>query len=176
MTRRTNRLTLTALMTAALCIAGPLTLPIGPVPVSITSAVVMLAALLLGGRIAAASCAVYLLLGLVGLPVFSGFTGGAGQLVGPTGGFLAGYLPLAAVAGTVCARTDSRLLQAAGCIAGMALLYALGTAWFCLQAQVGVQAAMTVCVVPFLPFDAVKLAVVIGVGSRMKRRLKALGA
>ena len=171
MTHRSTRLPLLAVMTALMCIAGPLTLPIGPVPVSLLSAVVMLAAMLLGGRMAAASCGAYLLLGMVGLPVFGGFTGGVGHFAGPTGGFLAGYLPLALIAGAVCSRTDSRLLQGLSLAGGTAALYGLGTAWYCLQAGVSIPAALAVCVLPFLPFDAMKLALVLMVGPRLRRAL-----
>lgn len=167
MRKRTSRLTVMAVMTALLCIAGPLTLPVGPVPVSLFSAVLMLAAMLLGGRMAAGSCAAYLLLGLIGLPVFSGFTGGAGRLAGPTGGYLAGYLPMAAIAGALCRRTDKRLFQGLSLAAGTAVLYALGTAWYCLQAGVSVPAALTVCVLPFLPFDAAKIVFVLTLAPRL---------
>ena len=99
----TRRMTLTAMLTAMLCLLGPLTLPLGPVPLSLTTALLMLMGLLLGGGKATLCCAVYLLMGLVGLPVFSGFSGGAGALLGPTGGFLLGYLPMTALCGFVCA-------------------------------------------------------------------------
>lgn len=175
MPNRTRKLTLMALMTALLCIAGPLTLPIGPVPVSLLSGVLMLTAMLLGGRMAAGSCGAYLLLGFVGLPVFSGFTGGAGRLLGPTGGFLVGYLPLAAIGGAACSRTERRILQGLALAAGTAVLYALGTAWYCLQSGVEVSSALAVCVLPFLPFDALKLALVLAIGPGLKRRLKSGG-
>lgn len=171
MKQRTTRLTLMALMSALMCIAGPLTLPIGPVPVSLLSAALMLAAMLLGGRMAAAACGVYLLLGLIGLPVFSGFTGGVGQLIGPTGGFLAGYLPMTGLAGAMCSRTDRRLLQGLALAAGTALLYALGTAWFCLQSGADVAAALAVCVLPFLPFDALKIALALAIGPRLRKAI-----
>lgn len=80
----TKTLTLTAVLTALLCLAGPVTLPVGPIPLSLTTAVLMLMALLLGER-ALLCCGLYLLLGLLGLPVFSGFTGGLAALSGLPG-------------------------------------------------------------------------------------------
>lgn len=156
----TRTLTLTAVMTAILCIIGPLTIPIGPVPVSLVSMVLMLIAAMLGARRSALSCGLYLLLGLVGMPVFSGFTGGVGMLAGPTGGFLLGYLPLTALTGTAYARTDRRMVHIAAMAAGTLLLYALGTAWYCLQADAAPAAAIAVCVLPFIPVDACKIAAV----------------
>ena len=75
----------TALMAAALCVLGPLSVPIGAIPISLSNFVICLTAWLLGPKFGTLSVAVYLLIGLVGVPVFSGFTGGMGRLLGPTG-------------------------------------------------------------------------------------------
>ena len=99
-------MTLTGLMAAVLCVLGPVSLVIGvsPVPISLGTLAVCLAAAVLGPRLGTLSCLLYLLLGLAGLPVFTGYTGGAGKLMGPTGGYLIGYLPLALTAGFAAAR------------------------------------------------------------------------
>ena len=81
-----------AIMAALMCILGPLSIPIGPVPVSLTNLVVLLAAVLLGAKLSTVSAVVYILLGLVGLPVFSGFQGGVAKLAGPTGGYIIGFI------------------------------------------------------------------------------------
>ena len=171
----TRRMTLTAMLTAMLCLLGPLTLPLGPVPLSLTTALLMLMGLLLGGGKATLCCAVYLLMGLVGLPVFSGFSGGAGALLGPTGGFLLGYLPMTALCGFVCARQVHRLVQLGALLAGTALLYLTGTAWYCWQSGAESSAALAVCVLPFLPGDAVKIIAVLTGGNAVKTRLKKAG-
>lgn len=171
----TRHLTLTAMLTALLCITGPLTLPLGPIPLSLTTAVLMLMALLLGPGRAALCCGVYLLTGLIGLPVFSGFTGGLASLVGPSGGFLLGYLPMTALCGLVCGRTENRLVHFAGFAAGTLLLYGLGTGWYAWQAGASLPAAATVCVLPFLPGDALKIAAVLTGGSAVRARLKKAG-
>ncbi len=168
----TRQLTITAMLTALLCIAGPVTLPLGPVPLSLTTAVLMLMALLLGGTRATLCGAVYLLMGIVGLPVFSGFTGGAGALIGPTGGFLLGYPLLTALCGFLCTRWTGRIPQLCAFLAGTALLYLTGTAWYCWQTGTDVSAALAVCVLPFLPGDAAKIAAVLTGGHAIKRRLK----
>ena len=168
-------MTLTAMLTALLCIVGPLTLPIGPVPLSLTTAVLMLMALLLGGRRATLCCAVYLLIGGVGLPVFSGFTGGMGALLGPTGGFLLGYPVLTALCGFICSRTRHRGLHLLGMLAGTALLYLLGASWYCWQSGTTLHAALITCVLPFLPGDAVKIAAVLIGGNAVKSRLDRSG-
>lgn len=167
----TRHMTLTAMLTALLCILGPLTLPLGPVPLSLTTALLMGMGLLLGARRAVLCCAVYLLMGAAGLPVFAGFTGGVGTLLGPTGGFLLGYLPMTALCGFVCVRTQKRPLQLLGLLAGTALLYLTGTLWYGHQAGVRMEAALTACVLPFLPGDALKIAAVLILGNAVKTRL-----
>lgn len=168
----TKTLTLTAILTAVLCICGPLALPIGPVPISLTSGVLMLIALLLGMGRSTLCCAVYLLLGLVGLPVFSSFRAGMSVLAGPTGGYLVGFLPMTAICGYFCARTNKRTLQAAALAGATALLYIIGTAWFVYQTGKTLPVALGACVLPFLPGDALKILLVVSGGNLLKARLK----
>ncbi len=163
-------LTLTALLAAILCICGPLTLPLGPAPLSLTTAVLMLMALLLGPKRSAQCCGLYLTLGLVGLPVFSGFTGGVGALLGPTGGFLLAYLP-ATLLWAWGLRASNPLRQGIACLLGHALLYALGTAWYVLQSGAAWGAAMAVCILPFLPGDALKIVFLLTQGNDVKARI-----
>ena len=168
----TRTLTLTAVLTAMLCILGPVTLPLGAVPLSLTTALLMLMALLLGTKRALICCLLYLLLGLLGLPVFSGFRGGVGVLLGPTGGFLLGYIPLTYCCGVVCERTQRRSLQALAFLLGTALLYLTGAAWYAHQAGVDFSAALPVCVLPFIPGDALKILAVLTWGNAVKTRLQ----
>ena len=84
----TYQMSVTALMAAAMCVLGPLTVPIGAVPISLANFVICLTAWLLGPKFGTLSVAVYLLIGLVGVPVFSGYGAGIAKLAGPTGGYL----------------------------------------------------------------------------------------
>lgn len=170
----TRSMTLTAMLTALLCILGPVTLPVGAVPVSMTTAALMLIALLLGPGRACLCCGVYLGIGLLGVPVLSGFSGGLGALLGPTGGFLLGYLPMTALCG-FSARTSSRLRQLTAFAAGNLLLYLSGTTWYVVQAGTEFLPALGVCVLPFLPGDVLKLAAVLTGGNAIRTRLKRAG-
>ena len=89
----TKQLTLVGVMTAVTCILGPFSIPLpfSPVPISFTNLAVYLTVYVLGMKFGTISFITYLLLGAVGLPVFSAFTGGIGKLAGPTGGYLIGY-------------------------------------------------------------------------------------
>ena len=86
-----------ALMAAVMCIAGPLAVPIGPVPITLTNLVIYIAVGVLGTAQGTISYCLYLLLGMVGLPVFSGYAGGLGKLAGPTGGYLIGFIAMALI-------------------------------------------------------------------------------
>ena len=97
----TQQMALVAIMTALTCILAPFSLPIGPVPISLTNLVIYFSLYLLGWKLGTLSYVIYLLIGLVGVPVFSGFTAGPAKLFGPTGGYLIGFIPMAIIAGIV---------------------------------------------------------------------------
>ena len=158
-------LTSAALLTTIFCILAPHTLylPFSPVGITIGSFLVYLTGLLLGPRLGCISIALYLCMGFLGLPVFSGYTAGAGVLFGPTGGFLLGYLPCVATVGwfVKIGYGGKRGLFSffAGTIAGTFLLYVCGALWF-VSVYGGTSSfwdAVRVCVVPFLLFDGIKI-------------------
>ena len=172
----TSALTAAAMMAAVLCVLGPLSVPVGPVPVAMANFGVSLAAWLLGPRYGALSVAAYLLLGAVGAPVFAGAGAGAAVLFGPTGGYLIGYLAQALIGGWAVERSGGRMLWSGlGLAAGVAVSYAFGTAWFILQMGCTLPYALTVCVLPFIPFDAAKVALASVLGSILRRALHRAG-
>ncbi len=174
---KTYRLALIGVMTAILCILGPLSipLPISPVPLSLTNFAVLLAVFLLGWKWGTVSCGVYLLLGIVGVPVFSGFSGGPAKLLGPTGGYLIGFLFLAAISGIFVEKFEQkRLVVAAGMALGMLVDDLFGTLWLASLMKLSFGQALMMGVVPYLPGDALKLIAALLLGSVLRRRLKAL--
>ena len=172
-TTNTYAMAVTALMTAVTCILAPLSIPIGPVPISLTNFAIYLSLYLLDWKKGTISYILYLLLGLVGLPVFSGFTGGIGKLAGPTGGYIIGFIPMAIIAGIVIDKFSQRWIQILGMIVGTAICYAFGTAWFCIQAGYTVSAALAVCVIPFIPADLIKMVIAMIIGPEILKRLGA---
>lgn len=157
-------MTLTAVMAALICVAGPLTIAVGPIPLSLATFAVYLAGTVLGKKRGTLAVGLYLLIGLIGIPVFSGFAGGFQKLAGVTGGYLIGYLPCAWLSGAgaerVCVDGRPRWLLPAMMAAGTAVLYLIGTAWFMIQTGNALGAALGLCVVPFLPGDAAKIVAV----------------
>lgn len=177
----TYQLTKTALMTAVLCILGPISIPIGPVPISLMTLGLHLTVFVLGMRLSVVSVIVYLILGLVGLPVFAAGGGGIGKLAGPTGGFLVGYILLVLVQGILqkrgmgCAQKEKVTFSVIGMVLGLTSAYLVGTLWFVYQQKTTWFAALSVCVFPFLLGDIAKIAVATAVGPNLQKRLKNAG-
>lgn len=161
----TTGLVLMALFAAITCVLAPISIPIGPVPISITMLVLFISVYVLGWKRATITYIVYLLIGMVGLPVFSGWEGGLGKLAGPTGGYLIGFIPMVIVCGLAVEKgyTMSRgagiAVSVAGMVVGTAIAYAFGTVWFCVSTGTGVMAALSLCVFPFLIGDAAKIII-----------------
>lgn len=166
------QLTTCALMAALMCILGPMAIPIGPVPISLTNLVIYLAVYLLGMKGATVSYLVYLLLGAAGLPVFSGYQGGLGKLAGPTGGYLVGFVLMALICGFIMEKFRSHaVLTMLGMAVGTAVAYLFGTVWFVVEMECKVWYALTVCVFPFIPFDLGKIVIATGLGKAVRSAL-----
>lgn len=162
-----------ALMAALMCVLCPMSLPIGPIPISLSILVILLTVYVLGTWRALVSYTVYLLLGAVGMPVFSGFQGGLAKLAGPTGGYLAGFWLMILVAGIIMERGKRNLLVTIlGMLVGVAIDYAVGTAWFVFQTESTVVHALDVCVYPFIPFDVAKIVIAVLLGSVVYKGLQ----
>ena len=168
----TYQMAVTALMAAALCVLGPLSVPIGAIPISLSNFVICLTAWLLGPKFGTLSVAVYLLIGLVGVPVFSGYGAGIAKLAGPTGGYLVGYLLLAFIGGLFIEKSKGQpVISGIGLVLGDAACYVLGTAWFVFQMQCELGYALSVCVYPFIALDLAKIVVSCIVGALLRKRL-----
>ena len=169
-----------ALFAAILCILSPLAIPIGPIPITLGVFAVMFAGVVLDWKRASVAVLVYILLGVIGLPVFSGGNSGPGVIAGPTGGYLWAYLPMAALIAALGGKPRARELDEdwrafAACLLSMVVLYVLGTSQFTLVADSSWGHARAVCVYPFLPFDIGKAVCATLLGVRIRRRLRAAG-
>jgi biotin transport system substrate-specific component len=145
-------------LNAALSCAGAyisIPLPIGPVPLALGNFFAVLGGLLLGPWRGAASAGLYVLIGALGFPVFSGGRGGLAHIAGPTGGYLAGYIVGAVLAGLPARKRDA-LGTATGAVLGFAAVLALGATGLRLISGVAWGKSLAVGVLPFLPGDAVK--------------------
>ena len=164
-------------MAALQCIISPFAIafPISPVPMSLATLMLYLSVYILGKKHATISCGIYLLIGLVGIPVFSGFTGGAGKLLGPTGGYLIGYLALTWISGWCVEKWSTYRLQGLGLAIGTVVCYLFGTLWLAYQAGMDFVAALGVGVLPFIIGDVVKIVIGVVVGNAIRKRLVKAG-
>ncbi len=169
----TYQMAVTALMAAVMCVLGPLTVPIGAVPISLANFVICLTAWLLGPKFGTLSVAVYLCIGLIGVPVFSGYGAGLAKIAGPTGGYLVGYLLLALIGGLFIEKSNGNpVVSGIGLVLGDAACYVLGTVWFMILTGADLVSALGWCVLPYLPGDAVKIALAAVLTMQLDKRLK----
>lgn len=167
---RTKQMVLIALMTAVTCVLGPLSIPLpfSPVPISLTNFAIFLAIFVLGMKSGTISFIIYLLLGAVGVPVFSSFRGGFQVLAGPTGGYLIGFIFLALIMGFALDHFDRKLVPTIiGMIIGMAVCYAFGTVWLAKLLSLSFKEGLMMGVIPYLPGDAAKIIIAAIVGPKL---------
>ena len=160
MKKSVKTITMTGICTAILCILSAIAVYIGQIPYTLALIGVFLIGGILSPIYAGMACLCYLLLGAIGLPVFSGFSGGFGTLFGPTGGFLLAYPFMAMLLSWIRTRLKNRT---AGLLIGMILAlligYAFGTGWFMLTTKSTFFTAATTCIFPFFWLDGIKIAV-----------------
>jgi len=164
------RMTAYASLLAALTAVGAfIAIPIGPVPIVLQNLFVYLTGLLLGSRWGLLGIAAYLLAGAVGLPVFAGGKGGIGHLIGPTGGYLLGFLPAVALIGRITERNEGKLLFAlASLIAGTVVIYACGVTWLSIVTGMTFVKSLVVGMVPFLIGDAIKITAALFIAKSLR--------
>lgn len=167
---KTKEMITVSLSAALICICSWIQVP-SAVPFTLQTFAVFLISAVLGAKKGAAATLVYLLLGAVGLPVFSGFQGGVGALLGATGGYVLGFVPAALIVGFVSEKWGIKVLPSVlSGVTGMLLCYLVGTLWFAFVYGDGNPAvAISVCVLPFILPDAVKITLAMIIAKRVKK-------
>lgn len=162
-----------SLMAVMIAVCSWISLPLGAVPITFQTFGAAAALTILGGRRGTLSIAVYVVLGLIGIPVFAGFKGGAAVLFGMTGGYIFGFL-LMGLCYTLLTRfiSDELPVRCAALGLGLLLCYAFGTIWFMVlytrtKGQISVLSALGMCVFPFIIPDIIKLAVAVLLARRV---------
>ena len=156
----TRNIAYIGLATAILCVLAPLSVPSGIVPVSLATFAVFFVSATLGWKRGTLAVIVYILLGLIGLPVFANFNAGVGIVAGPTGGFIVGYVFCALITGLLVDLFGKhKFVYPLAMASGLVCCYLFGTFWYMFSQYVSFAVALTACVVPFLFFDAIKIAV-----------------
>lgn len=171
---KVHTMTSIALITAITCIIAPFSIPIpiSLVPISLTNLVLYISPYILGSKNATISYFLYLLLGAVGIPVFSSFSGGLAKLVGPTGGYLFGFIFLVFITGFFIERFHgNRIFAIIGMVIGTIICYIFGTLWLAYQLDLTFVAGLAVGVTPYIAGDIVKIILAIIIGPLLHSRL-----
>ncbi|MGN0967961.1 MAG: biotin transporter BioY [Oscillospiraceae bacterium] len=176
--QRTRDLVYIALFAVLMAVCSWISIPILQVPYTLQTFAVFLAVGVLGGKRGTLAVLVYILLGAVGVPVFAGFTGGLGILLGNTGGYIIGFLFTALVMWLMEALLGKKIwVLAVSMVLGLLVCYAFGTAWFMVvyarnAGAVGLGTALGWCVIPYIIPDLVKIALALLLSRRLSKILK----
>lgn len=154
-----RRLIKIALMAAILSVLSQISIPVGPVPITLQSLGVFFSGFILGPVDGMLSVIVYILLGSAGVPVFSGGKGGLNVLLGPTGGYLIGFIPSALLCGYFAVKNKGLgQLFAAGLIS-ILLIYSIGVPYLSIIANIPLDRAIKVGALPFIIPDVIKVII-----------------
>ncbi|MBQ9327794.1 MAG: biotin transporter BioY [Solobacterium sp.] len=165
------------IMAAVISVLSPLAIPLSTeVPISLATLAVMLAGALIGSKLGTFAVLIYILLGMIGIPVFANYSAGAGVVFGMTGGYIIGYLPLAFLTGWIYERFGRKksgvmeyVVLFVGMLVGTVVLYVIGTIWFMRYTGMSLAASLAACVIPFIPGDLLKMVVVCLLVPRLKK-------
>lgn len=172
-----------AISAALITVCSWISIPLGPVPFTLQTLAILAVLLTLGGRRGTIAIVVYLALGAIGVPVFAGFKGGPAALLGPTGGFLVGFIAAALIFWLLEKLVFARLMStpAKRLVFGLVnslifelVLYVVGVIWFMTvyaakTGPIGLGAVLSMCVIPFIIPDIVKMIAAAVIGSRAYR-------
>lgn len=161
MNKITRYICAVAIFTALMCVIAPISIPMVPVPITLATLMVYLISALFSFKIAPLIVALYVALGALGLPVFSNFSSGAAVIMGPTGGFILGYILSAMLESLlITLNKNKKWMYPVAMVLGTVIIYAFGSAWFMyyMGGKYSFGQTMMACVVPFLIGDCLKIA------------------
>lgn len=166
-----------AMGTALIAVCAWITIPIGPVPFTMQTFAVITVAGVFGWKRGVISILVYIAIGAIGAPVFSGFNGGVGALAGVTGGYIIGFIFTALIVGLVSDHSKKIIPLAIGMLVGILCCYAFGTGWFMIvytrsTGTIGLVSVLSKCVFPYILPDILKIAVGILLTKRLHKYVK----
>ncbi len=176
MSDKVRRLATMAVLVAVLAVCSQLAVPVGNVPITAQTAAVMLIALLLSPKYAALTIAVYILAGGIGLPFFANFKGGFGTLLGPTGGYLYGFVVSAALISLIAGHSQPGqsfpwLRSILACVVGLAFVYLFGAVQLKMLLELdSYGAAFALGGIPYIFFEPIKIAAAVLAAKMLQSR------
>lgn len=166
-----NKIIYICLLSSLLAILAPIMIPISNIGITLSIFMIALTCLVLK-KYAFVCIVIYIVLGLLGLPVFQGYNSGLGALFGPTGGFIIGYIFYSLVTGIILEKYNNNFLQVILInIIGLFICYCFGISWFIYTTKVTVWYALTVVVIPYILLDLIKIILSYLVYTQLKKTL-----
>lgn len=172
-----KNMTLIGMMTAVICIIAPISMPLPftLVPISLSPFAVYLVAAIMGAKRGALCVLLYLAVGAVGVPVFSGWSGGIQKIIGPTGGYLVSYIIVALIVGYLVSKNPHNIrVYFVAMVIGLIVCYIGGSGWYAYIQGISIHAAVTGAVLPFIPGDILKIIMAVLIAYPLKNRLGSL--
>lgn len=158
MNKKIKDIAIISVAAAMICVVSPVSIPIGDIPISLATFIIYLIAAIIGPKKGTISAFVYILVGIIGVPVFSNYRAGISVIVGVTGGYIVGYIPLALLTGIFIYKCKGKIwMYPIGMILGTIVCYFIGTIWYMFNTHNNLMGSLLVCVVPFLLFDLIKI-------------------
>lgn len=171
-----RKMTLSAVFTVLIIAGSYLVVPIGVVPIVFQNIFVLMAGIILGPFWGAVSVCAFLILGALGLPVFSGGRGGAAHILGPTGGYLIAYIPAVIICGVTKYKKNITLVMVLlAMVTASLVVYIIGVSWLKITTSMSWNKALLAGMLPFLPGDALKIALAAFMSLKFSPLLKNLG-
>ena len=167
-----QKICIISIFTALMCVLSPISIPIEPVAITLATLALYIIGAIFPAKISCPIILVYLLLGLIGMPIFSKFQGGPQVLFGPTGGYLIGYIPCVLIESLLIGKFKNKIwMYPIAMVLGTIVLYAFGTGWFLIygNGKYDLAKALMLCVVPFLLGDSIKIAAATLMGFRLRK-------
>ena len=170
---KAKNMALCGLFAAILAVCAWISVPLGDMMITLQTFGIFLTLGLLGGKRGALSVLVYLILGAVGAPVFSGFRGGLGALLGTTGGYIFGFMLTSLVYWLITAIKDTPITRLIAMVLGLLLCYGCGSWWYMTRylssGDLTLSMVLLKCVVPYLIPAGIKLALAWILTGKLKR-------
>ena len=168
-----KNLSLIALMSALLCLIAPISIPVGPIPITLSLFIIYIISYILDTKQAVLSVLIYLLIGAIGIPVFAGYKSGLAVILGPTGGYLVSYLIIVFISSYFNKKYyKNKIIQLFTMFIALILCYICGTLWFSVFKKMSFTESLIICVFPFIITDVIKIVAAFVLGTEIRRRLK----
>ena len=161
------------ILAAIICIFAPFSVPVGAIPISLSTFAIYIVSCSVNKKYSLPAIAIYILIGVVGLPVFSSFAGGLQIISGYTGGYIIGYIPCAFIIGMLTDKYENnKIIYPVSMVTGTAICYLCGTLWYMYRAECGFSQAVTICIIPFIIGDIIKIIAASCIGITLKKRIE----